>query len=192
MRSVSLPGWGAAAGLLALAVAGSGCISVSGVTIVDRKTALEEQASGELRPLSADLSRALASPGPVPATRAQIDAAGAGDDTEFRELVRVYGGLQSQATLVDGWLVRRCVGEALDGRLVETPKTCIGEYDVAVASPVVQRVNRDREQMWKVLREGKATDDQVRRAWRQRHLDALVCGGQVQVQGGVWDVKRCK
>jgi uncharacterized protein YdbL (DUF1318 family) len=104
----------------------------------------------------------------------------------------VYGGLRSQADLVDGWLVRRCVGEGLDGRLVETPKSCVGAWDTAIASPVVQRVNRDREQLWRLLRKDRVTDEEVRRAWRRRHIEAVACGAQVQVEGGVWDVKRCK
>ncbi len=176
---------------MALTALGTGCVTVSGVQVVDRKTALEEQASGDLRPLQEDLSLGMPVPGPVPFTRSEIVAAGADDDSEFRRLTRIHQGLQSRAAQVDEWLVRRCVGEALDGRLVETPGTCIGTWEPGAFSPVVQRVNRDREQLWQELGRGRTSGEEVRKAWRRRHLEGLVCGGQVQREDGSWDVKAC-
>lgn len=168
-----------------------GCVTVSGVQVVDRKTALEEQASGDLRPLEAALAVEVLTPGPVPLTRSELVAAGADDDSAFRRLTSLHQGILSRAAQVDEWLVRRCVGEALDGRLVETPETCIGTWDPGQVSPVIQRVNRDREQLWQELAAGRASGEEVRKAWRRRHLEGLVCGGQVQGDDGRWDVKAC-
>jgi uncharacterized protein YdbL (DUF1318 family) len=95
--------------------------------------------------------------------------------------------------LLDDLLVRRCVGEANTGLLEETPATCSGRHNAQRTSASVQRVNRARRQLWQYLHEKdpSLSPDDVRRRWRVKHLDAVVCGGQVQRDDGAWEVRGC-
>ncbi len=183
------------AALAALALAG--CITAPAVVIVDRRTALEQQASGSFRGLEEELEQAGLSPRPAPLTPAQLGAAGvrregleaADTDDETSDAVRS-----------DALLIKRCLGEALDGTLVLTLDPCTGTLDVPSVDQLVERVNRNRRQLWRWLAgqgsgptpgKRRATDDEVRAAWRQTHLAGLPCGGQYQVTGGAWEVKKC-
>jgi hypothetical protein len=178
--------------LAALAVAG--CITAPAVVIVDRRTALEQQASGSFRGLEEELEQAGLAPRPAPLTPAQLGASGVRRD-----------GLEaadaddetSDAVRSDALLIKRCLGEALDGTLALTLDPCTGTLDVPAVDRLVERVNRNRRQLWRWLA-GQArgaqrdrTDDEVRAAWRQVHLAGLPCGGQYQVAGGAWEVKKC-
>jgi hypothetical protein len=175
---------------IALAALAAGCIRAPAVVIVDRKTALEQQASGSFRGLEEELEQAGLAPRPAPLTAAQLGAAGI-----RRE------GLEAtdqdddgnDAGRTDTLLLKRCLGEALDGALVLTLDPCTGTVDVPQVGRLIERVNRERRQLWRWLA-GQApgkTDDEVRAAWREIHLAGLVCGGQLQVAGGAWEVKRC-
>src|SRR5262245_59526793 len=62
--------------LAALAGLAAGCVSAPAVGIVDRKTALEQQASGSFRGLEEELEQAGLAPRPAPLTAAQLGAAG--------------------------------------------------------------------------------------------------------------------
>lgn len=168
----------------------AGCVSAPAVVIVDRKTAVEQQASGSFRGVEEELEQAGLVPRPAPLTAAQLGEAGvrredleaADQDDEGNDWVRT-----------DALLIKRCVGESLDGTLVLTVEACTGAIDVPQVGRLIERVNRDRRQLWRWLA-GKSpgkTEDQVRAAWRETHLAGLVCGGQVQVTGGAWEVKRC-
>lgn len=167
-----------------------GCVSAPAVVIVDRKTALEQQASGSFRGVEDELEQAGLAPRPVPLTPGQLGEAGvrrAGLETEGDEA----GG--SDALVADALLVQRCAGEALDGTLALTIDTCTGTIDVPATGRLIERVNRERRQLWRWLAgqaKGKS-DDQVRTAWRETHLVGLVCGGQLQVASGAWEIKRC-
>lgn len=194
VASILAPGLGLAVPLVALVLAG--CIRAPAVVIVDRRTALEQQASGSFRGLEEELEQAGLLPRPTPLTPAQLGASGvqrdgleAGDD-ETDDAVRS-----------DALLVKRCLGEALDGSLVLTLDPCTGTVDVPSVDRLVERVNRNRRQLWRWLAgktrgpgrdQGRArTDDEVRAAWRETHLAGLPCGGQYQVTGGAWEVKKC-
>lgn len=170
------------------------CIRPPDVVLLDRKTVLEEQASGELHPLENDLREEAIVPRGEELTRAQLREAGADlSRSTLSTIVQVHGLLRTEAEYLDELLVRRCVGEALSGLLVETPRSCAGRVSEARSSAAVQRVNRGRRQLWRHLHElrPEASEQEVRAAWRRHHLEAVVCGGQIQVAGGGWEVKPC-
>src|SRR5262245_18961064 len=52
------------------------CVKAPDLVILDRKTALEQQAAGNFRGLEEELEQAGIVPGPVPLTRGQLEAAG--------------------------------------------------------------------------------------------------------------------
>lgn len=166
------------------------CVSAPAVVIVDRKTAVEQQASGSFRGLEEDLEQAGLAPRPAPLTAAQLSAAGvagpglaAGDqDDDGNDAVRA-----------DALLVKRCIGEALDGTLALTIEPCTGTIDVPLVGRLIERVNRERRQLWRWIAgqsPGKTADD-VRPVWRATHLAGAVCGAQIQAAGGAWEIKRC-
>jgi len=173
------------------AVLGLGaCVSAPAVVIVDRKTAVEQQASGSFRGLEDDLEQAGLAPRPASLTPAQLSAAGVAgpglaasdQDDEGNDAVRA-----------DALLVKRCVGEALDGTLALTIEPCTGTIDVPLVGRLIERVNRERRQLWRWIAgqsPGK-TQDEVRATWRATHLVGVVCGGQIQRAGGAWEIKRC-
>ena len=172
-----------------LALALAACVSAPAVVIVDRKTSVEQQASGSFRGLEDELEQAGLARRPTPLTAAQLGAAGvrrdgleASDQDDGSDPVRA-----------DALLVKRCVGEALDGTLVLTIDPCTGTIDVPQVGRLIERVNRERRQLWRWLA-GQApgkTDDDARAAWRETHLAGIPCGGQIQVAGGKWEIKRC-
>lgn len=172
---------------LLLTVAASGCVRAPAVVIVDRKTALEQQSSGSFRGLEEELEQAGLQPRPAALTSAQLAGAGVGvdlleDDDE---------GSDAQRT--DTLLVQRCIGESLEGTLVLTLEQCTGTIDVPQVNRVMERVNRERRQLWRWLGEraaGRSASD-VRNTWRATHLEGLICGGQLQLAAGGWEIKRC-
>jgi hypothetical protein len=174
--------------IVLLAVAASGCIKAPDLVLVDRKTALEQQAAGSFRGLSDDLEQAGLSPRPARLTHAQIDPGGADSAHALDE-----GEADSDTALIDELLLQRCIGEAREGTLSETPSSCTGTVDVARMTRTLERTNRNRLQMWRYLqsRRPKASLDDVRRVWRETHLKAVVCGGQVQRDDGAWEPKKC-
>ncbi len=178
-----------------LAVAGAvACVRPPTVVLVDRKTALEEQAAGEHPDQERALVQSGLSPRPLAMTRGQIEAAGAGGaSSSFDVVVQVYQSLRTDQPLVDALLVRRCIGEGLDGLLAQTRETCVGEVDPSVVGPLVQRVNRDRRQLWAYMlaRSPGASEEDIRRSWREKHLPLVVCGAQVQQADGTWGVRSC-
>jgi hypothetical protein len=162
-----------------------GCIKSPQLILVDRKTALEEQAAGSFRGLEDDLEQAGISPRPTPLTGSQAGtrvATAAPDDEAVSDEERL-----------DGLLVRSCVGEAADGTLAVTTARCTGTVDVARVTAMVERANRNRWQVWRYLQEKRprASLDEVRRAWQKVHADGVVCGGQVQRADGGWEAKKC-
>ena len=167
------------------------CIRAPDVILVDRKTALEQLAAGSYQRLEDELTAAAITPRAEPLTRSEIEGAGAGVALTADE------GDRSEAAQLDELLRRRCVGEGTDGLIAVTTATCAGRGDASERSRLVERVNRDRYQIWRELQtrgldKGKERDlGVVRKAWRAVHLRAVVCGGQVQLDDGKWEDKKC-
>ncbi|WP_338867804.1 DUF1318 domain-containing protein [Myxococcus stipitatus] len=173
--------------LLLAAFAASGCISAPEIVMVDRATALEEQASGSYRDVEQRLARAAMNPTPVPLTPNQLEELG----IQPPPLVENIG--RTQADRVDELVRRHCVGEGKDGLLVDTRRRCqtgrLMPDDVAL----VERVNRARLQLWKwmgTVRPG-VPEETLRRNWQQVHAEGVVCGGWVEAADGTWGEKKC-
>jgi hypothetical protein len=166
-----------------LAFVVGGCIKSPQLILVDRKTALEEQAAGSFRGLEDDLEQAGISPRPTPLTGSQAGT----------QVATVEEEAASDEERLDALLVRSCVGEATDGTLAVTTVRCTGTVDVARVTAMVERANRNRWQVWRYLqgRRPKASLDEVRRAWQKVHAEGVVCGGQVQRADGGWEAKKC-
>lgn len=164
-----------------------GCIHPPEVVMVDRATALEEQAGGSFADIERKLSRTSIEAHPVPLTPKQFAELGIkplplNDTTE-----------ETDADHVDALLVQHCVGEGTEGLLVETFGQCIGATDRAEATELMERVNAARLQLWKWLkdqRKGASLDD-IRRTWRVAHLKGVVCDGWVEASKGTWEGKKC-
>lgn len=176
-----------------LLLGGTACVRAPNVVyLVDGKTAIERQASGEMRALENDLRQSGLSPRAEPFTRGELgDTPGQGEDPEG--LAQVYGEVLTDADRLDALLVRRCVGEALDGLLEETPATCAGAIDAAEVTRLVQRANRNRRQLWTWLlkKTPGSSETTIRESWRRHHLEGLICGAQVQQPDRSWGSKRC-
>ncbi|MEZ4363006.1 MAG: hypothetical protein R3B48_22635 [Kofleriaceae bacterium] len=181
-------------GRAALAVVASGlalgCVRAPAVVIVDRKTALEQQAAGSFRGLEEELEQAAVQPRPTPLTGAQLSGAGV-----ERPLIEdaAAGEAGNDAARTDALLVQRCIGEALDGTLALTIEQCTGTIDVPLVNRLIERVNRERRQTWRWIAEHARGADEaaVRQRWREIHLEGLICGGQQQAGSGAWEVKAC-
>lgn len=180
--------------LLLPLLAASACIRPPDVVLLDRKTVLEEQASGELHALENELREEVIVPRGADFTRGQLRAAGADlSRGSLSTVVQVHSLVRSEAEFLDDLLVRRCVGEGVSGLLVETPRTCAGRTSAARVSASVQRVNRARRQLWRylqALRPG-ATEEEIRETWRRHHLSTVACDAQIQSLDGSWETKRC-
>jgi hypothetical protein len=180
--------WLAALALLPSLVA---CVHAPAVVIVDRKTALEQQASGSFRGLEEELEQAGVQPRPAPLTGAQLTSAGVNGKVADADQADPSAG--SDAVRTDALLVQRCIGEALDGTLELTLDPCTGTLDVPEVNRLIERVNRERRQLWRWMSEHAkgVSAEQVRATWRETHLGGLICGGQLQAGGGAWETKRC-
>lgn len=179
---------------LLTAVLSSACITAPPVIIADRKTALEEQAAGSFPALTGELHGAGVSARPAPYTRGQLEGAGVPVGKGDEQLAQEEAG--TDAELLDQLLTRRCIGEKLDGTLDETPASCTEPIATARQSRLLERENRRRIQIWRALASAKAggkqpTLDDVRKVWRKAHLGEVICGGQVQAEGGAWETKKC-
>ena len=172
---------------LLLVLATAGCIHAPQIVVVDRATALEQQAAGSFVELEKKLARTVAAPQPVALTPDQLDAMGLKaqplvDKTELTDADRV-----------DGLLRQRCMGEGNDGTLADTFESCVGAADRGEVQALAERVNGARRQLWRWMRERKPEMpmDELRRAWREAHLKGVVCGGWVQGADGKWEAKKC-
>jgi uncharacterized protein YdbL (DUF1318 family) len=164
-----------------------GCIRAPEIVLVDRATALEQQAAGSYAELERKLARATMAPRPAPLTPEQLETLGIAppslvDDTE-----------RTDADRVDALLTQHCVGEAKDGVLVETHDACKGAADRAQANELIERTNTARQQLWRWMKERKheRSLDEVRRAWHGEHARGVVCGGWLQRDDGKWEEKKC-
>jgi uncharacterized protein YdbL (DUF1318 family) len=175
--------------VLILLVLGAGCVRAPDVVIVDRKTALEQQASGSFRGLEEELEQAGLLPRPTPLTGAQLEEAGV---QRAARAIEAGEGLPDSLR-ADTLLTQRCVGESLEGTLVLTVASCTGTIDVPQTNRLIERLNRNRRQLWQWMAERSrgASPAQAQATWRKWHLEGVVCGGQVQRDDGTWEIKRC-
>ena len=161
------------------------CVRAPNVVIVDRATALEMEAAGKYPRLDRELESAAVGGRPAPLSRDDLVKAGQPrpplDESETTDAERV-----------DELLVIACLGEASDGGLVETQKTCAIK-NIPHMGTLLERANRDRAQVWEWLRTQRPARSmaEVRRAWREVHLRGLPCGAQVQRADGGWEKKKC-
>lgn len=164
-----------------------GCLSAPEIVVVDRATALEEQAAGSFEQLERRLDRAGLAPRPVPLTPEQLRALGIAPPPLIDN-----SGLTA-ADEVDGLLTRHCLGEGLDGLLVATRASCEGAADPEVSGLLIERVNRARLQLWRWMRtvRPEATAADLKAAWREAHLRGVACGAWIQQDDGRWGPKRC-
>jgi hypothetical protein len=172
--------------LLSLFLA-AGCIKAPEVVLVDRATALEQQAAGSFDELETKLLRIAATPKPTALSPDQLQTLGIRsapivDDTEL-----------SDADRVDDLLKQRCIGESMDGLLVDTPGDCQGAADHDLIVTLIERVNTARQQLWKWMHDRKPTlsVEELRRAWHDAHLHGVVCEGWIQSGNGTWSAKQC-
>ncbi|NTX08059.1 DUF1318 domain-containing protein [Myxococcus sp. CA051A] len=173
--------------LLVAALAAPGCISAPEIVMVDRATALEEQASGSFKDVEQRLARAGMSPTPVPLTPNQLEELG----IQPTPLVENLG--RTQADRVDELLRRHCVGEGKDGLLVDTRRRCQAGRLTSDDVALMERVNRSRLQLWKWMRTVRpaVTEEALRQSWHQMHAEGVVCGGWVEAADGTWGEKKC-
>jgi hypothetical protein len=162
-----------------------GCVKAPEIVVLDRATALEREAAGSFPKMELELERAGTAPRPSAITREELEAAG-----QPRPIVEEMES--SDAERIDALLKIDCLGEAQDGRLVETRERCTVK-EVPHLGALLERANRDRAQIWEWLRRQRPNQSAqaVRAAWRQTHLRALVCGGQLQRDDGGWEHKSC-
>lgn len=173
--------------LFAGALAVVGCIKPPEIVMVDRATALEQQAAGSYGELEKKLAQAAVSPRPVPLTPHQLEALGVApapmhDQTEMTDADRV-----------DDMLQRRCIGEGRNGLLIDTSEVCHGAVDHDEVVKLVDRVNRARGQLWRWMRQQRPdlSLDEVRDRWRKAHVAGIACGGWIEADDGNWEAKPC-
>ena len=172
--------------VLLVSLAAAGCFN-SNVVVVDRATALEQEAAGSFDDVERKLDRAGIEPRPVPLTPEQLESLG------VRPAPLVAGADVTDADRVDGLLVQHCIGEGLDGLLVDTRDACRGAADADEIQTVVERVNRARRQLWRWMHEQRSDVgvDDLRKGWQKAHVRNVVCDGWVQGDDGKWLGKTC-
>ena len=170
-----------------LLVGASGCFKPPDVVMVDRATALEQQASGSFDDLERKLDRAGIEPQPVPLTPEQLEVLG------IRPAPLVDQSELTSADRLDGLLAQRCVGEGKDALLVDTHDACKGAADLDEVTTLVERGNRARRQLWHWMHEQRPalSESDAQRAWHDAHQKNIVCDGWVQAADGKWGAKSC-
>ena len=173
--------------VLAAVVPSIACFKPPEIVMVDRATALEEQASGSFEDLERRMNRSAVEPRPVPLTPEQLEALG------VRPTPRADSVELTEADRVDGLLVQHCIGEGADGLLADTHDDCHGAADAEEVLATIDRVNRARRQLWRWMHEQRAdvSVEDLRRGWRQAHARGVVCGGWIEGEDGKWQGKPC-
>lgn len=184
MRPASLPQ------LLVLLLAGAGCIKTPPIAVVDNRTALELQASGEYPELQFDAADAALEPGPSPVSAKEI-VSKAGLSAAGRDL-DLFAVSESDAQFIDAMLVSGCLGEAEDGLLQYTPDHCDQSVEVSEILRAASRNNLHRRQVWEYLasRADGRSPAAARDAWRWVHLEQVRCGTWIE-KDGAWTQKEC-
>jgi hypothetical protein len=165
----------------------AGCFKPPEIVMVDRATALEQQAAGSFDDLERTLDRAGIEPRPVPLTPDQLEALG------IRPAPLVDESDLTDADRLDGLLAQHCVGEGKDGLVVDTRDACKGAADPEEAQTLLQRVNHARRQLWRWMHEQRpdVSESDLQRAWRESHLRGVICGGWIEASDGKWTAKPC-
>jgi hypothetical protein len=173
--------------MLILVCSVAGCFKAPEIVMVDRATALEQQASGSFDELERKLDRAGIEPDPVPLTPEQLEALG------IRPAPLVDASELTDADRLDGLLAQHCLGEGRDGLIADTQAACEGAADADELAALLARVNAARRQLWRWMHEQRAdvSESDLKRAWREQHLQNLVCGGWVELGDGTWQAKAC-
>src|SRR5688572_3099654 len=109
--------------VLVAAILVGGCIKAPEIVMVDRATALEQQAAGSFTELERKLTRAAISPQPVALTPEQLESLGIPPPNMVDKTER------TDADRVDDLLKQRCIGESKEGTLIDTPDACKGAAD---------------------------------------------------------------
>ncbi len=163
------------------------CIKAPSIVMVDRGTALEQQAAGSYDELEQRLDRAAVEPSPVAMTPEQLEALG------IRPARSSGGARLTEADRVDALLVQHCIGEGSDGLLAQTPDACRGAADVEETARDVGRVNVARQQLWRWMHAQRpdVSASDLRREWRTLHVAGVVCGAWIQGDDGQWHAKAC-
>ncbi len=164
----------------------AGCVNPE-IVMVDRATALEQQAAGSFDDIERKLDRAGIEPRPVPLTPEQLEALG------IRPAPLVDESDLTDADRLDGLLAQHCIGEGKDGLLVDTRDACKGGADAEEVHTLVERVNLARRQLWRWMHEQRtdAPERDLIHAWRENHVRNVVCGGWVEASDGKWAGKSC-
>jgi hypothetical protein len=157
------------------------------IVVVDRATALEQQASGSFDDIELKLDRAAIEPRPVPLTPEQIETLG------IRPPPLVDESDLTDADRLDGLLAQHCAGEGKDGLIVDTRDACKGGADPEAVQTLLERVNHARRQLWRWMHEQRAdvSEAELSRAWRANHVRNVVCGGWIEGSDGKWQGKSC-
>ncbi len=173
--------------VLGILVVLAGCYKPPEIVMVDRATALEQQASGSFDDLERELDRAAIEPRPVPLTPEQLASLG------IRPAPLVDESELTDADRLDGLLAQHCVGEGKDGLIVDTRDACKGAADAEELQTLLERVNRARRQLWRWMHEQRTdvSEGELERAWRDSHLRNVVCGGWIEGSNGTWLGKPC-
>jgi hypothetical protein len=163
------------------------CFKPPEIVMVDRATALEQQAAGSFDDIELKLDRAAIEPRPVPLTQEQLEALG------IRPASLVDESELTDADRLDGLLAQRCVGEGKDGLIVDTRDACRGGADAEDVQILLERVNRARRQLWRWMHDRRAdvSEANLRREWRENHIRNIVCGGWLEGDDGKWQAKSC-
>jgi hypothetical protein len=165
----------------------TGCFKPPEIVMVDRATALEQQASGSFDDIELKLDRAAVEPRPVPLTTEQLAALG------IRPTPLVDESDTTDADRLDGLLAQHCTGEGRDGLLADTRDACQGAVDAEEVQTLVERVNRARRQLWRWMHAQRAdvSEAELQRTWHTNHLRNVVCGAWIESDDGKWSSKPC-
>jgi len=165
----------------------SGCFKPPEIVMVDRATALEQQASGSFDELEQKLDRAAIEPHPPPLTPDELQALG------FRPPPLVDESELTDADRLDALLAQHCLGEGKDGLLVDTRDACRGGVDSGQLETLRGRANEARRQLWRWMHEERpeVAERDLRRIWHEEHLRGVVCGGWIEGADGTWRGKTC-
>ena len=179
--------------VFAIALA-AGCVRAPSVSVVDTRTALEQQAAGEYHALENDLDQEGMSPGgePIPAEQLTTEQGGASSPARA-EAAQLYAAARTDADWIDDMLVAGCVGEATSGLLEPVTEHCNQPTNGAEVTRILGRQNLHRRQIWQLVRRRRpnASEAAIVADWRNLHLQRVVCGGLVQGNGGGWEAKKC-